>query len=254
MRGPGYRLICVRRDNDPERFWGYYLRPFRNDPRHSDPIQFEDWHAETFDFEGRHIVVERALKSGGIAGLRRVRSMVAFVELGGGELAIVDGTTGDDEGYQELLTIATTIEPPHRLLENEAVALAEAYVRENGFVDPRDADPKWAEMEHRIHPDTPAKTLISQRAHSLLPHACGVQSKIRKGFQWAWHVVFCYDPRKQRLTERTETVVQFNVVGSDPFIPQVLSDKTSMHSQGIKRLAGMSEFERLVATSRRTSR
>jgi len=252
--GPGYREICIRRDDDPLRFWGFYLKPFRNDPHHSDPIQFEDWHAETVEFAGRRIVVERALKSGGIAGLRKVRSMVAFVELGGNELAIVDGTTGDDQGYQELLTIATTIEPPHLLLESEAVALAEAHVRENGFVNPKDADPKWAETEHNLHPESSVKKIISRRAHDLLPHACGVQRKIRDGFQWAWHVVFCYDPRKRHVAAGAETVVQVDVVGSDPFIPQVVSDKTSMQSQGIKRLPGMAEFERLVAASRRTSR
>ena len=254
LRGPGYRDVCVRRDNDPLRFWGFYLKPLRTNPRATDQIQFEDWRAETFEFGGRRVVVEHALKSGGFAGHRRVRSMVAFVELGGHELAIVDGATGDDEGYRELLTIATTIQPPHLLVENEAVALAEDYVRKNGFVDAADAAPRWAAQEHELHPENSVEELISRRAHDLLPLACGVQRKIRGGFQWAWHVVFCYDPRKPRATAGVERVVQVDVVGSDPFIPESVPDNTSMQSQGLKRLQGVFEFERLMAASRRTSR
>jgi hypothetical protein len=250
LRGPGYRDVCIHRDTDPVSFWGFALKPFRANPRESDQIKFEEWQGETFEYDGRRIVVERALTSGGIAGLQRVRSLRAYVELGGNELAILQGRTGDDDGYQELLTIATTIGLPHLLSEDEAIAIAEEYVRKNGFIEPRDADPAWAKQLHDWHPENSVKDLVAGRARSLLPRACGVERKIRGGFQWSWHVVFCPNPRKS--AKASEKVVQIDVVGHDPFIPENVPDNTSMKSPGIKRLPGMAEFERLSEARRRS--
>src|SRR4029079_17519605 len=97
-----------------------------------DQHMFEAWRAETFSIGGRRVVVERARASGGIEGARRERRIVAHIELGGGELAILSGRTGDDGGYEELLTIAATVGPPHLATEAEVVARAETYVPGDG--------------------------------------------------------------------------------------------------------------------------
>jgi hypothetical protein len=77
----------------------------------------------------------------GIEGARRERRLVAHTELGN-ELVIVSGRTEDDAGYEELLTIASTVGRPRLATEAEVVAGAEAYVRANGYVDPSDLGPK----------------------------------------------------------------------------------------------------------------
>ena len=184
---------------------------------------FEAWRAETISIGGRCVVVERARASGGIEGARRERRIVAHIELGGGELAILSGRTGDDGGYEELLTIAATVGPPHLATEAEVVAEAEVYVRANaGKID-------------------------------VLPRACGVMPKVRDGFRWGWHVVFCCDPRKPKSGQSAIRVVQTDVLGHGAFIPEPTPGNTSMATPGIKRLPGMDDFERLRedAASRR---
>ncbi len=251
-RRPGWRDVCVDRGSEPSDPGGFQLRPEPPDPAMSDQHQSEAWRANTFSISGRRVVVERALVSGGIEGARRERRIVAQIELGGGERAILSGSTGDDSGYEELLMIASTVGPPHLATESEVVARAEKYVRANGFVDLVDADLKAV-----IDPPPPGMTLeafVGTRAHDLLPRACGVSRKVRDGFPWGWHVVFCHDPRKVKSGQGSIRVVQINLVGNDPFIPDPTPDKTTMASAGIKRLAGMDDFERLASASRPTWR
>jgi hypothetical protein len=148
--------------------------------------------------------------------------------------------------------IASTVGPPHLATASEAVARAEEYVRVNGFVDPADADPK------AIFDDPPRgmthEAFISRRAHDLLPRACGVVRKVRDGFAWGRHVVFCYDPRKFGSGHGSNWVVQMDVVGNGAFIPERTPDNTSLDSPGITRLPGVNDFERLRSAGRPTSR
>lgn len=214
----------------------------------SDQHQSEAWKAETFSIAGRRIVVERALVSGGMEGARRERRIVAHIELGGDELAILSGSTGDDAGYEELLTIASTVGRPHLATEADVVARAEAYVRVNGYADPADADPK--SVIDRPPPGTTLTAFLAQRSHDLLPRACGVAQKVRDGFACGWHVVFCYDPRKFTTAEGANRVVQIDLVGKDAFIPEPTPGKTSMATPGMKRLPGMDDFEHLRDATR----
>jgi hypothetical protein len=46
-----------------------------------------------------------------MAGRKRERTLRVLLELGPGEWVTFGGATGDDAGYDELLTIASTIEP-----------------------------------------------------------------------------------------------------------------------------------------------
>lgn len=218
----------------------------------ADQHQSEAWRADTFSIGGRRAVVERALVSGGIEGARRERRMVVHIELGGAELAILSGSTGDDSGYDELLMIASTVGPPHLSTESEVVARAEEYVRVNGFVDPADADPKVV-LDHPP-PGMTLEAFMARRAHDLLPRSCGVVRKVRDGFAWGWHVVFCYDPRKFEPGQGSIRVVQMNDVGNDAFIPEPTPGNTSLDSPGLKHLPGMDDFERLRSARRPTSR
>ncbi|HEY7375332.1 MAG TPA: hypothetical protein VIF57_24445 [Polyangia bacterium] len=250
--GPGWRDVCVHRE-DPTDEGGFRMRPAPVDPNMEDQHRSEVWRAETFSVGGRRVVVERALVSGGIEGARRQRRLVAHIELGGDELAILSGRTGDDGGYDELLTIAGTVGPPHLATEAEVVARAEAYVRVNGYVDPADANSKLVIDEP---PDGVTRDVfIARRAHDLLPQACGVMRKVRDGFAWGWHVVFCYDPRKFKSGQGSIRVVQTDVLGNGAFIPgPPPPGNTSMASAGVKRLPGMDDFERLRGAGRPTSR
>jgi len=44
-----------------------------------------------------------------MAGLKRERTISALIELGTGDWVRFTGRTGDDAGYDELLTVASTI-------------------------------------------------------------------------------------------------------------------------------------------------
>jgi hypothetical protein len=98
------------------------------------------------------------------------------------------------------------------------------------------------------------EAFIARRTHDLLPRACGVMRKVRDGFTWGWHVVFCYDPRKYKSGQGSSRVVQLDVHGNGAFIPEPPPGNTSMDSPGIKRLPGMDDFEHLRSVSRPTSR
>jgi hypothetical protein len=217
----------------------------------SDQHQSEAWRAETFSIGGRRVVVERALVSGGIEGAHRERRIVAHIELGGDEMAILNGSTGDDSGYQELVMIASTVGPPRLATEAEVVAQAEGYVRVNGYVDPGDADLKA--VIGRPPAGVTLEAFVARRAHDVLPRACGVVQKVRDGFAWGWHVVFCYDPRKFESGPGQIRVVQLDLVGHGAFIPEPTPGNTSMDTPGIRRLPGMDDFERLRGALRPTS-
>ena len=107
-----WRDVCVHRFQ-PEFYLvpDFFLKPRPLDSQMSDQYQSEEWQVDTVTFDGHRGIVERARVSGGIEGARRERRTVVFVEYRHGEWALLDGRSGDDTGYAELLDIAATIGP-----------------------------------------------------------------------------------------------------------------------------------------------
>jgi hypothetical protein len=110
--GPGWRDICVH-SLDPTRSPpGLKLKPRRLDPNMVDQHEFTDWRTEALTWGSRRAIVERARATGGIEGAKRERMIAMVIELRPGEWATLEGRTGDDRGYEELIRIASTIDPP----------------------------------------------------------------------------------------------------------------------------------------------
>jgi hypothetical protein len=110
--GPGWRDVCVNAMNAALfSVPGFHLESRPLDPDITDQVEFDSWRAEGLTFGDRRAIVERARASGGFMG-ERVRSMSVVIELRSGKSAIFRGQTGDDGGYDELLGIASTVEPP----------------------------------------------------------------------------------------------------------------------------------------------
>lgn len=89
----------------------FFLKPGPHDPNLSDHYQFEDWQVGAVTIAGRRAIVERARVSGGIEGARRERRTVVLLEYRHGEWVMLDGSSGDDAGCDELLGISGSIEP-----------------------------------------------------------------------------------------------------------------------------------------------
>jgi hypothetical protein len=114
--GPGWKDVCLGRVDRELLFDDFRLRPVVEGDRapHSDAIDlvgYDSWSAAAAMLRGRRAIVERGRASGGMAGRKRERTLRVLLELGPGEWVTFGGATGDDAGYDELLTIASTIEP-----------------------------------------------------------------------------------------------------------------------------------------------
>lgn len=119
--GPGWIDVCLSRD-DPamaEFTFTFQLQPavtgdaqaeLSDDPQMTDMVVYDSWRAEAGSLAGRRAIVERARATGGMAGYRRQRKMSALIELRPGDFVQLTGSTGDDRGYDELLTIAATVQ------------------------------------------------------------------------------------------------------------------------------------------------
>lgn len=107
--GPGWRDFCIRRTVEPT---DYRLdpEPLRNDV--SDRHSSESWQLDTVELRGRSAIVERARISGGVEGARRERRLYVAFKVATNQWVELHGRTGDDAGYAELLTVASTIELP----------------------------------------------------------------------------------------------------------------------------------------------
>jgi hypothetical protein len=73
-------------------------------------VVYDSWRAEAGLLGGKRALIERARASGGMAGHKRLRTISSLIELGHGDWVLFTGRTGDDAGYDELLTIASTIQ------------------------------------------------------------------------------------------------------------------------------------------------
>jgi hypothetical protein len=110
--GPGWRDICVFSVHPSRSVPSFHLEPRPLDPNVADQFEFDSWRVERVTFGNRRAIVERARASGGILGENRQRTMAVVIELHPGKWAGFFGKTGDDGGYDELLRVASTIEPP----------------------------------------------------------------------------------------------------------------------------------------------
>ena len=109
--GPGWRDVCVSRVvPEMEVGSGFLLRPEPVDPTMADQHQSENWEAGVVTIDGRRAIVERARVSGGMEGAKRQRRTSILIELRPGGWAHLEGCTGDDAGYSEILGIAGTIQ------------------------------------------------------------------------------------------------------------------------------------------------
>jgi hypothetical protein len=91
---------------------GFFLTPRRPDPRMSDQYQSEEWQAGNATIGGRRAIVERARVTGGMELVRRERRIRVLLEVGKRRWVCIDGSTGEDAGYSEILNIAGTVEVP----------------------------------------------------------------------------------------------------------------------------------------------
>jgi hypothetical protein len=119
--GPGWRDLCINRTAPEmaEHDFRFHLRPAvsgdaraepSDDPEMTDIVLYDSWRAEAASLGGRRAIVERARANGGMAGYKRQRTMNALIELAQGDYVRFSARTGDDDGYDELLAIAATVE------------------------------------------------------------------------------------------------------------------------------------------------
>ena len=115
--GPGWIDVCLSREHHEILARAYHLQPALpggipptiSDPTVIDMVVYDSWREEAGLLGGRRALIERARASGGMAGHKRERTVSALIELGPGDWVMFTGRTGDDAGYDELLTIASTI-------------------------------------------------------------------------------------------------------------------------------------------------
>jgi hypothetical protein len=86
----------------------------------TDSYQLRGPHTDHLDFDGRLVEVERALATGGVAGVTDQREMLLRWKLPNDQWVIVRGMTGDDEGYNEILTVARTVRENRPAVERGA--------------------------------------------------------------------------------------------------------------------------------------
>ena len=108
--GPGWKDVCVGRFEPRLEPTPHIFMTAPPSPHLIDFIGYEEWEAGATTMSDRRAIVEKARASGGMAGRKRERTVVVLLELRAGEWAYFTGRTGDDEGYEELLAIAATIQ------------------------------------------------------------------------------------------------------------------------------------------------
>jgi hypothetical protein len=120
--GPGWRDVCVGRFDPRLEPTPHFFMTAPPSPNIIDFVGYEAWEAGVTIMSDRRAIVEKARASGGMAGLKRERTVVVLLELRVGEWAYFRGRTGDDEGYDELLAIAATIRPTRGALHTAGAA------------------------------------------------------------------------------------------------------------------------------------
>jgi hypothetical protein len=112
--GRGYRDLCVGMEQS-EKISGLHLQDVLgthvsvNGVCAADCTTYENVRVDTISIAGRQVIAERGLASGGFEGMVRRRTLLLIIPFADGRSAVLHGETGDDAGYDELLTIARTV-------------------------------------------------------------------------------------------------------------------------------------------------
>ena len=111
--GRGYRDLCVGMEQS-EKISGLHLAGrFRNLSMNgacaADCTTYENVRVDTVSIAGRQVIAERGLASGGFEGMVRRRTLLLIIPFADGRPAVLHGETGDDAGYDELLSVARTV-------------------------------------------------------------------------------------------------------------------------------------------------
>jgi hypothetical protein len=161
--------------------------------------------------------------------------------------------------------VATTLVPlggtanaaEEALSETEAVAVAERFVRINGFVHRQDADPANLAFESCCS-DGPGRLdeMLARREGTLLPRACGV-GRAARGDRPGWKVIFCTDPRNARYQEVVPDLLERvtkagRLVSMDPWGKdlRIQHQDVMLRFPGVRSLDGLEVLERLVREQR----
>jgi hypothetical protein len=115
----GWKDVCLSRLDRELLFDDFRRRPavegdrapHPNSPELVDVVVYDSWSVGAIMLRGRRAIIERGRANGGMAGRKRERTVEVLLELGPGEWVTFTGETGDDAGYDEMLSIASTIEP-----------------------------------------------------------------------------------------------------------------------------------------------
>jgi hypothetical protein len=112
--GRGYRDLCVQIEQSEtvsrlhlQDILGTHLSV--NGACAADCTTYEHVRVDTISIAGRRVVAERGLASGGFTGMVRQRTLLVIIPFADGRSAVLRGETGEDAGYDELLSIAGTV-------------------------------------------------------------------------------------------------------------------------------------------------
>ena len=126
------------------------------------------------------------------------------------------------------------------LLEDEAVRLAENFIRENGYTSVPATRTGSDLSRESIDDDEPEKRL-AKRSDKLLPKACGVMAPTAESNEWT--VVFCINTRNERsrsvspnLDETARIAGRAVTMEPDGSHPRVLHQNLLFDQPGLKRL------------------
>ena len=126
------------------------------------------------------------------------------------------------------------------LREDEAVRLAEVFIRENGYTSVSASRAGNGLSRESIDDDEPDKRLAKRR-DTLLPKACGVVAPTAQLNEWT--VVFCLNTRNERsraaspnLDEVARRAGRAVAMDPDGSHPRVLHQNLVFDQPGLKRL------------------
>ncbi len=126
------------------------------------------------------------------------------------------------------------------LREDEAVRLAEVFIRENGYTSVSATRAGDGLSRESIDDDEPEKRLAKRR-DTLLPKACGVVAPTAQLNEWT--IVFCINTRNERsraanpnLDEAARESGRAVAMDPDGSHPRVLHQNLVFDQAGLKRL------------------
>jgi hypothetical protein len=102
-----WRDFCV--DAVDTNGWYYSFTSPENSKCIADCVTIDELRVDTVVLAGRRAIIERARVSGGMSGMDRERKLLVRIPASNGTVLKLDGETGDEQGYDELIAIAATM-------------------------------------------------------------------------------------------------------------------------------------------------